>query len=153
GSCAVPYPRSTFFEYFRDTLRPDDRAVPPPRGPPGIIEIWRTGREGEFRREFFLNLDAEARLLLRQHVAVLHFRAAHKYLLRLLGEAAAFVHTEVVTRQLKCELRGVRHRRRIARSVPGRAYAEKFAQGRNLARSPGTKQAGRAQSRSPFGRF
>src|SRR6516164_3093556 len=116
----------TSFEQFRDRLRPDDRAVPPPRGPPGIIKIWRTGWEGKFRREFFVNLDAQARLLLRQHVAVLHLRAAHKYFLRLLGEAAAFVDTEVVTRQLKCELRGVRHRRRIARSMPSRAHAEKF---------------------------
>src|SRR6266576_1578723 len=77
-------------------LGPDDRAIPSPRRAPGIIEIRRTSGDREFRRELLVNLDAQTRLLLRQHVAVLDFGAAHKYLLRLLREAAAFMDAEVV---------------------------------------------------------
>src|SRR6266576_1537642 len=52
-------------------LGPDDRAIPSPRRAPGIIEIRRTSGDREFRRELLVNLDAQTRLLLRQHVAVL----------------------------------------------------------------------------------
>src|SRR5439155_1397608 len=82
----------------KKALGPDDRAIPPACCPPGIIEIGRAGGDREFRREFFVNLDAQAGLLLRQHIAVLDFGTAHKYFLRLLREAAALVDTEVVAR-------------------------------------------------------
>src|SRR2546429_5334142 len=69
-------PRSTLFPYttlFRFSnekrLGPDDRAIPSPRRAPGIIEIRRTSGDREFRRELLVNLDAQTRLLLRQHVA------------------------------------------------------------------------------------
>src|SRR5256885_8980117 len=98
-------------------LGPDDRAIPSPRRPPGIIEIRRTSGDREFRRELLVNLDAQTRLFLRQHVAVLDFGAAHKYLLRLFWETAAFMDAEVVTHQLERQLRGVRQRRSEERRV------------------------------------
>jgi len=81
-------------------LGPDDRAIPSPCCPPGVIEIWRTNGDREFRRELFVNLDAQAGLLLRQHVAVLGFGTARKYFLRLLREITAF------TRDLKTVKQG-----------------------------------------------
>src|SRR5881394_4196379 len=115
-------------------LGPDDRAIPSPRRPPGIIEIRRTSGDREFRRNLLVNLDAQTRLLPGQHVAVLDFRAAHKYVLRLFGETAAFMDAEVVTHQLERQLRGVRQRRRVTWSVPGGTDTEKLAQRGDLAR-------------------
>src|SRR2546430_9205162 len=94
-------------------LGPDDRAIPSPRRPPGIIEIRRTSGDREFRRELLVNLDAQTRLLLGQHVAVLDFGAAHKYLLRLFWETAAFMDPELETHQPERQRRAGPQRRPV----------------------------------------
>src|SRR5947209_3337971 len=102
-------------------LRPDDGAVSPARGSPRVVEVRRAGGERESGRGFLVDLDAQTRLLARQHVAVLDFGAPHEYRLRVGREAAALMDAEVVVRQLQGQLRGVRERRRVARAVPRRA--------------------------------
>src|SRR5947209_1224516 len=115
-------------------LRPDDGAIAPPRRPPRIVEVRRTRRIREFRGELLVDLDPQPWLLSREHVAVFHLGAPNEDVPRLQREAAALVDAEVVTRQLQGQLRGVRDRRRVARSVPRGANAEVLTQRGHLAR-------------------
>src|ERR1041385_9257557 len=71
------------------------------------IPLRTSRRNGELRGQLLVEVDAEARLLRREHVAVLDLRAAREHLGRLFREAAPFVDAEVVRGQLQGELGGV----------------------------------------------
>src|SRR5213080_4025954 len=116
------------------TLRSYHRPIASSCRSPRVIEIGRRVDDREFRGDLFVHLDAEARLLPREHVAVLHLRASHEDVLRLRRKAAALVDAEVVARELQRQLRGVRDRRCVTGPVPGRADAEVLAERRDLAR-------------------
>src|SRR5262249_56391616 len=107
-------------------------AVSPSGRSPTVIEVgWPFG-ERKFRRQLLVNLHAESRFFLRQHITVLDFGAALEDFLRVLRETGAFVNAEVIAGEFERQLRRVRHGRSVARAVPGGADAEVFAQSRDL---------------------
>src|SRR5258705_10091991 len=108
----------------RRPLWSDDRAIEAPRRAPRVIEVRRTGGEGELRRGLLVDVDAEARRLPREHVTVLDLGTADEHLLRLRGESTTFVDAEVVVGQLERQLRSVGQRRCVARAVPRGADAK-----------------------------
>src|SRR5260221_8721209 len=67
----------------------DHRTVLSSRRAPRIVEVRRSGRDGELRRQLLVEIDAQPRLFVGEHVAVLDLGAAHEHVLRLLGKAAA----------------------------------------------------------------
>src|SRR5262249_57267062 len=115
-------------------LRPDHSAVSPSGRSPTVIKVGWPFRQREFRRQLLVNLHAESRFFLRQHITVLDFGAALEDLLCVLREPGAFVNAEVVAGEFERQLRRVRHWRSVAGAVPGGANAEVFAQSRDLAR-------------------
>src|SRR5437899_2313252 len=56
---------------------------------------WRPLRAGIFCRLFFVDINAQARLLVRIHIAFPHFGAAGEDLLQLFAKAAPFLYTKV----------------------------------------------------------
>src|SRR5262245_44975202 len=91
-------------------------------------------RERIFCRLVLVDIDPESRLLVRPHRAVPNLRAPWKDRLRPLRKEIRLLDAEVVAGQIELQIRRVRYRRGIARSMPGRAHAKVLTQRRQLPR-------------------
>jgi len=87
-----------------------------------------------FGSYLLIDIDAQARLVVRIANAVADFRTARKKLLQLFVESTPLADSEIVDGQVQMQVDGMTYRRNIRRSVPSRLDAEKFARVRNLAR-------------------
>src|SRR4029077_5366822 len=114
-------------------LRSDLRAV---RLPDRETEsrALRERLEGILRRQLFVDVVADPRLLVQMHVAPLHLRAAGEDLLNHVAppEIDVLLDAEVRDREIDVPLRRVVHRIDVARPVPSGADPERLSEARDL---------------------
>src|SRR5687767_11098148 len=97
-------------------LRSNHRSILAPGRAPRVIEVGGPGGYRKLRGELLVELDAQARLLIREHVAVFDLRAPGEDLSSLRREVSSFVDAEVVARKFQGQLRRVRQGGSVAGS-------------------------------------
>src|ERR1051326_1236538 len=92
---------------------------------------WRL-RQRKLFRKFLIQINAQTRRLVNEHVAVLHGRQTRKNVLCRLVELNGLLDTKIVNRQVQVRIGGVPHGRNICGSMPGGSHLKPLGQSGDL---------------------
>src|SRR5690349_1519766 len=89
--------------------------------------------EGVSSSQLLVQVDAEARTVIRPQRSVADLRTAGEHFARSLAELVLLLDAEVVAGQIQLQVHRVADRRDVAGTVPGSPHAKELAQRRELA--------------------